>query len=55
MGITAYLVIIFLAATAVFIGGILKKNKLAVIISAVIGVIIIAFFLFLIFILIPSM
>lgn len=55
MGITINLAIVFLVAVGVFIGGILKKNKLAIIISALIGLVIIAFFLFLIFILIPAM
>lgn len=55
MGITTYLVILFLISLIVFIVGGLKKNKLAVIISVVIGLVIIAFLLFLIFILIPAM
>lgn len=55
MGITTYLAILFLISLIVFIVGGLKKNKLAVIISAVIGLVIIAFLLFLIFILIPAM
>ena len=55
MGITSCLVIIFLVAIVVFIGGILKKNKLAIIVSGILGLVIIAFLLFLIFILIPAM
>lgn len=55
IGIISYLAIIFLISIVVFIGGILKKNRLAIIISAVIGLVIIAFLLFLIFVLIPAM
>lgn len=55
MGITMYLLIMLFISTLALIIGIITKNKLLVIIFGLIDSFIIAFILFLVFILIPAM
>lgn len=55
MGITIYLLIMLFMSTLALIIGIIAKNKLLVIIFGLIDFFIMAFMLFLVFILIPAM